>query len=341
MDSISLTSFVLVVLIYFPGFLFKRFYFSGSFTRQLNFGDILERIFTSLFWGFWIQLIALLITKSYYSIEYQSVWDLLYKLSDSFNQSNVESSVVSIMTLENIASYVSLSCILGVIVGYTSHHLIRKTRLDVMIKALRFSNRWHYYFRGEIRSDLSNYKRKGKVISTEADVLVDLGDGNNKLYSGFLSEYMISSVNGELETITLTSPRRFSFSKNEFIDIPGDCFIIPYGNIRNINLRYQTKLRTIEDLENTVVTALSVILICSYLTIPIVLAANYYTKVNILSLITSCIFFLIAWTFVIVFFRHLLDEEEKKSNEVKKSVAIIGSLLLIVIFSFAGILLIK
>jgi hypothetical protein len=107
------------------------------------------------------------------------------------------------------------------------------------LPAFRFANQWHYYyFKGEIlkTSDFKNANR-GKVISTEVDVMIKDNDGKSNLFSGLLTQYTLNATN-ELQTIYLTGATRYSQRANAVKTIPGDIFIIPYQTIQNLNIRY-------------------------------------------------------------------------------------------------------
>ena len=60
LPELALSSIFLIVIVLFPGLIFRRFYYSGKFTKQFLKGEWSERIVTSIFWGIFSQLITLL-----------------------------------------------------------------------------------------------------------------------------------------------------------------------------------------------------------------------------------------------------------------------------------------
>ena len=60
LPELALSSIFLIVVVLFPGLIFRRFYYSGKFTKQFLKGEWSERIVTSIFWGIFSQLITLL-----------------------------------------------------------------------------------------------------------------------------------------------------------------------------------------------------------------------------------------------------------------------------------------
>ncbi|TVP42766.1 MAG: hypothetical protein EA341_19200 [Mongoliibacter sp.] len=78
------------------------------------------------------------------------------------------------------------------------------------------------------------------MFSTIVDVLVDYGGGKNVLFSGALTQYSLCPK-GDLETLYLTGTGRYKKVEGkppEFKMIGGDCFIIPYHRVLNMNIDY-------------------------------------------------------------------------------------------------------
>lgn len=115
---------------------------------------------------------------------------------------------------------------------------------------LPFNNYWHYYLSGEsIYFDAFKNNYKGKEVAlTEADILIDLGNGINKLYKGIITQHTICRSTGDLKYIYLTQCRRFKILENndgtrdiEIKEVPGDIMLIPNEKIINMNLTYITR----------------------------------------------------------------------------------------------------
>jgi hypothetical protein len=239
--NVTITSILLIVLLVVPGVFFKRFYFQGSFSKQFGFGLFADRLITSIFWGILIQILTFIIFSRVFDFTYENV----KKPIADFYLKLLEKKIpeLTIYNLKYLFGYLLSSVFVGSILGWLFHSLVRLLKIDIKFPVFRFANQWHYYFKGEIlqSTDFKRYN-EGKWLSTTVDALIENGDGTNKLISGFLTQYMLSSKSGELETIYLTEARRFSKSKNEFVEIPGHCLIIPYSKVIDLNVRYNIKL---------------------------------------------------------------------------------------------------
>ena len=231
--NITIVSILVIIFLFIPGFFFKRFYYTGQFTKQFHSGTFAERFITSIFWGLIIQLISLAFFNSKYDISYDSVIKFYDKVKS--NQLPDCSSDVLLHLLIYMGLTVSTAMLLGII----SHKFVRVCRLDIHVPVLRFSNYWNYYFKGDLSSLRPN--KRGKVISTNLDVITEDGSGATKMYRGFLVNYTISPLTGELETIVLSNSERWSKSADKFKTIPGDSLVIPYKTVININMRYNIK----------------------------------------------------------------------------------------------------
>ena len=119
------------------------------------------------------------------------------------------------------------------------HQLVTILKLDIRYKVIRFENEWHYYFTGRIlyEADFKSNK-KGKVLSVNVDLVVNDGSEGNKMISGYLTQYTISPKTGQLDLICLTSAKRWSKRQRMLVDVPGDCFIVPYEKVVDFNLTY-------------------------------------------------------------------------------------------------------
>src|SRR5690606_17668748 len=123
--------------------------------------------------------------------------------------------------------YAIYSVVLAAVLGFFLFKVIRILSLDLKFPAFRFLNQWHYYFKGEIlRTPEFKMTGRGKVLSTEVDLMLKDNNGKSNLFSGLLTQYTLNTKN-ELDTIYLTGASRFSQSQNGMKHIPGDIFIIP------------------------------------------------------------------------------------------------------------------
>lgn len=249
MESVkfALSSFLLVFFILFPGIILKRSYFRGEFTKQFSQGDFSDRIITTFFWGCIAQIFILLIYNRAIdsSIDFKFISELTAKL-------NTEGASVSNLSLDNqdakpLLVYFIFLVTVPFALGFLGHLFVRFLYLDHYTGAFRFANYWYYYYSGEIiirkefaNASNSNILGKNGVQEVIVDVLIDNGD-KNVLYSGFFSQYTICKTTNKLESIFLTSVKRYSNSSQVFKPINSSIFHIPADKIYNLNLRYIEK----------------------------------------------------------------------------------------------------
>lgn len=239
--SVTLFSFAYIVILIVPGIIFKRFFFQGAFSGQFNTGIFADRIITSLFWGILVQIISILTFSRIINVSYQDWRVMLQNLYRNIVNNKLPN--VTPDQLLNVLFYAVYSVVLAAALGFFFFKIIRLLSLDLKFPAFRFLNQWHYYFKGEIlRTPEFKMTGRGKVLSTEVDLMLKDNDGKSNLFSGLLTQYTLNTKN-ELDTIYLTGASRFSQSLPGMKQIPGDIFIIPFSTVQNMNIRYNFQVR--------------------------------------------------------------------------------------------------
>lgn len=245
---VSLTSIIFVILLIVPGLLIKRFYFSGDFTTEFGFGDFADRLISSIFLGLIVQISSFILLGKIYGFTYESVREPVTKLYDSLTKSefkNISSEYLGFALL-----YIGTNIGLAIAIGSVTHALVRTMKWDVKYRILRFNNHWNYYFKGDIlHSKKFKTLNRGKILETQIDVIMDIEhEGKKKMVSGFLSDYTLSKT-GDLEYMYLTNASRYSTSSKEFKPIIGDCFIVPYNKVIDLNVTYIFKNKDVTKLK--------------------------------------------------------------------------------------------
>ncbi|MCR8559293.1 hypothetical protein KXD93_16670 [Mucilaginibacter sp. BJC16-A38] len=237
----TISSIIFIVWLIVPGVIFKRFYYQGQFTKQFGAGLFADRLITSIFWGVFVQIITFLIYSHLFGFTILSIKKYVDGAYTDLKKDLMPSVLYEYLIY--ILGYLVSFIVMAAFSGMVLHKIVRLFKIDVHFNVLRFSNQWDYYFRGDILAtrDFKGSK-KGKVLSTMVDMLIDDATEKNKLVSGFLTQYNISPKTGELETIHLTGAQKYSETEKRFKDIPGDCFIIPFSRIINLNLRYNIQV---------------------------------------------------------------------------------------------------
>ena len=159
------------------------------------------------------------------------------------SQLNSKSSVDYIVDILNtprivkkVTVFIFIVFSISALLGAFSYKVVRLFRLDISIPFLKFSNYWHYYFKGEFLKFKEFNSTKNKVAFVYADILADKGDGKSVLYNGLVSQYELNKHDScQLDTIHLTNPGVYKGKVSS--EIKSDCLIIPYSRVLNINLR--------------------------------------------------------------------------------------------------------
>lgn len=237
LPEVAVSSILLIVVVLFPGLIFRRFYYWSKFTKQFVKGEWSERIVTSIFWGIISQVITLLLISYILSILQIKLLekDIIEKIRYfSFANMDIEEAR-SILFF--ILGYILFSILVAGLLGFFLHKFVRRSRIDIKIEAFRYSNQWHYIFQGEVP------KSKKKVLFPWVDVtlITQQEDGKQKMIQGVLKDYQINATTGDLEYLYLEKAERYSHTQKDFKKILSDIFVIPSQNIVDLNIRYKYK----------------------------------------------------------------------------------------------------
>ena len=143
--------------------------------------------------------------------------------------------------------YTLLLSATGVGLGYALQQLVLRRGYDQRYKGLRVLNDWDRYFTGYVLP--VEWRKKLNFIWV--DILVDGSGGNAVLYSGVLENY---SLNREqvIDQIFISSAiRRHNLDLSGVLpaaeatasqppnyDLPGEYLVIPFAQVRNLNITY-------------------------------------------------------------------------------------------------------
>lgn len=218
-----------------PGILVRRFYFTGVFSKQFHKGQLLDRLINTVFWGIISQVITLMLL---YSSDFENR-SQAYNISKILNGEANFLDTISFNILSSILIYLIVLIIVSIFIGYLAYWTVRILKLDIISKSIRFSNKWHYYFSGETLNKDGFTDHKKNVAITNIDItLQNFSNSKNKMIQGVLTQYHLDPKNDNLELLFLSHTRRFSNTTNQFEDIPGEIFVVPYSNVVDMNIRY-------------------------------------------------------------------------------------------------------
>lgn len=252
--SVELNLFIIVIVLvlYLPGYFFRRFYFIGFAKQQFGMGSWYDRFFLSIFFGFLLQYLSLAIIdkKVFFSVD-----DYLAPVAKVFFSNPNSMTKEDFRKLFQSIIHLFFAIIYGGAVGYFLHKLTVFTKADVKSSALKFANSWYYYFWAKIIRD-EKFRRfnqiDGHYISTRAEILVASSSEDKKLlYRGVLYNFDVSEKTTCLERIYLIKASVFKNADNTaegdgFVSIPGDIFMINAHQILSINLSYDFVNRSIK-----------------------------------------------------------------------------------------------
>jgi len=274
----TISTIVFIVLLIFPGLIFKRFYFQGQFTKQFQAGTFADRIITNVFWGVIVQIVSFITYCWIFSFKYESVRSIIDKAYEKVSHNQIPS--IDPTYILYILGYLVYLIIIAAGLGYSFFSIIRFCKFDIYWPALRFSNKWNYMIKGEILST-KEFKmlKKGKVSSTEIDIIIEDSKESVKMISGVLIDYTISEKSGELETLHIMAAQKYI--KNEsgggaFKEILGDYMVIPCHRMVDMNIRYLVENKTDKPKANSkarlgvayVVGQIAILVLPAYLSLP-------------------------------------------------------------------------
>ena len=238
--SIGVFPFIFFLLA-LPGIIFRRFYYQGEFSKQFQ----PKQIVISVFYAFIIGILIIYLSTLSYN-QFIAVWNSWNPITSEKVKSiltecyTTKTSPINLISLLFDYKFMKKLTILSTVIVSLSwllaticYKTVRLLRLDIRWKSLSFDNYWYYYFRGEFFKFRSFQKKHIKSDIVFVDLLVNLGDGTTKLYSGIVREYYLDK-SGKLSSIHLSN--HYTYKENTVKVIPGDCFVIPFDKVININI---------------------------------------------------------------------------------------------------------
>jgi hypothetical protein len=250
--NFALATLTLLIILY-PGFLFRRFYFTGEFSKEYFKQSVTDLIFSSILPGFLIHVIGyLFFVKGRTQIDFITIGTLLSGTSDP---DKVTAAFKSLYQKgPSVIGYFLGVSLVGMLAGFMTKLVVRKLKLDRKVKLFRFQNEWHYIFSGEIL-DFPKVPGEAKDIDCSyIDALVRTDEGT-VIYTGLLADYILTK-DGGIDRLYLTDVKR-RFFKDDFTKdpaqepqpeqepdsdryyyLPGRFFILPYDKIINLHITY-------------------------------------------------------------------------------------------------------
>ncbi len=323
MEDIAWNSVILFLLFIFPGIVFRRFYYVGEFSKQFNSSNWINTFYISLIPGLFIQIFSyiIFINLIYKKINPQESqgfnnYNFLNTIHLKLRSNSLPKELFNFDSISWVLSYMLVVILISFIIAQVCWIIVRNLDWDKKFSPLRFNNYWHYYLSGEslkfkeFRGILPNQK----VLLTEADVLVDIGNEGTKLYKGFLRQHTICKNSGDLKAIYLTDVRRYrkDLPPDNIREVPGHIMIIPAEKILNINLTFITR-------EDNKVNYITLILTVLNLTILLFLMYNpsniFLRNTTVFGGIIGRLWLFLAWIMIATMIDTFVNSQ--KHTEVK------------------------
>lgn len=240
--NLALSS-IIIILFLFPGFVSFRAYYSNKFSSRNFKAEFSQLVLSILLPAIIIHVLFILIIRKL-NLTYQpnlKYIGLLLTCDDAKEIKEIFSNISN--NIKYILIYQISITLFAAASGISMRFLIRILRLDRYFTLLRYPNRWHYILTGEllnVHSIISFSKKQKKVKFKFIDILTET---NNKtiLYSGILHNYLLTKDDIGVEYIKLIYAQKKEFSTTDSNDkkpIRGNYFIIPFKNVKNINITY-------------------------------------------------------------------------------------------------------
>lgn len=238
----------IIILIIFPGLLFRRLYYYGQFSKQFGSGlSLIKLLAVSAIPGL-INLILVYIIYEWKidEVDFGKIMDNFKDLSNpGFKYQDFEGRTLRKQLIEDALPFVTILYISSFILGVVMGRLIRITGLDIKFKLIRFKNKWFYLFHGhhtKIKKQTNELVEKRKLVLTMADILVDSSTSTH-LYSGIIVDYELEEDNNQsLKNIVLRSAKRYKKVegklKRQKVNIPGNLLVVDCSNMINLNLTF-------------------------------------------------------------------------------------------------------
>ncbi len=248
MPSIAFLS-LIYLLLAVPGFLYRSFYHSGEFTRNLlprSWTDEIGKaiLYSVPFHALWIAIFQWCqhLGVFHYSISLETFVRLM---AAEYADSDHSFHSIIVRIYENMAYvtfYYLAVLITAVMAGIMFRKIVWERELDVKQPWLRYRSEWLYKVMG--RGALKDVPFK----DTEAwiDILSEQETpvpGRAMLYRGLAAGYTTED-NGALRDLILTDVKRTDGEKNDVGEVrwrrvPGRFFVMSYSKVQNMNITYE------------------------------------------------------------------------------------------------------
>lgn len=245
--NIALGALVLFLLL-FPGIILRIAYLNGPYSVKNIQSSLVDELVLSLIPAFILQAIGFLLAEHCFgfNIDLKTIYQLIVGATvDKYKPdfASIESSIGYILAY-NLCLF-----LLALALGKGGRFLVQRWNLDIYMPSLRFNNDWYYLFSGRILDEPGAIGSSLDIEWAIVSVVVETKEGTY-IIRGVLEDYFLSKDG--LDRIYLSTVYRLKLGedleakkKTENLDVddryysmPGEFFVIPYKEIKNINVDY-------------------------------------------------------------------------------------------------------
>ena len=244
---------LLILLLVLPGVIVRYAYLRGTFANSpFRFSSLTDEIAYGVLWAFLLHVVwGCVVSLLGGRIDLESALSLLLGSFDK-DQSRFTPAVRSLTDHPiRIALYFGGLYLASFLAGMGAHILVRKERLDLQYRWLRFSNEWHYLLSGEVLRFADNPDQtEDTVLGVYLSAVLKQGD-KTYLYRGIVGDYFFTKT-GELDRIVLREVQRREMEQDRksgdprldpaedprYYTIEGNGFVLKYAEIETLNLEY-------------------------------------------------------------------------------------------------------
>jgi hypothetical protein len=250
---------LLLFLLLFPGILLRISYLNGPYSRKNIQSSLVDELILSLIPALILQAIGYWVVRNWsaYDIRLEVLYQLIVGVSNP--QYKPDFDLID-RSLGPFLGYHFLLFVIAVLAGKAARWLVKRFDFDVRFHSLRFNNDWYYLLSGRLLDFPGRPGRASAVSLIFVDALVETKEGSY-LYCGLLEEFYLSkdgldrmclsqvyrrklsddapgtNAPDPNEPLDEESPTGKAFDQR-YYEMPGDLFVIPYAQIRNLNLSY-------------------------------------------------------------------------------------------------------
>ncbi|WP_029279897.1 hypothetical protein [Pedobacter borealis] len=153
MEQVALNTVIAVMMAIFPGFLFRKFYYRGEFTKQFNQSNEFDKLLWNVFFSGVSMGVTFLSVYAFRSMSGLEVldslsYDTVRQIATPIADNKIPEKDLMYKTYQDLLLIIALIYAISCFFGFMLHWLVRGLRLDVHFQLFRFKNYWYYYIHG-------------------------------------------------------------------------------------------------------------------------------------------------------------------------------------------------